>query len=577
MKGLYPFYEVETIESIRDMLEKSCRNFGPQIAIQSKVQGKYRPVTYNELWQRVAELSSGLETLGMRQGTKVGIVGENSTEWAITYLAVACSGAVCVPIDKDLKKHEIQHILEFSGTEMLVAAESYLEGIREIRPRLPALKTVICSTTGVVGSDALPLAEILEPGRRALVAGTSTFQSAKVLPDQLAAIIFTSGTMGRPKGVMLSHRNICSNIMDTCRSIYIDSRDHFLSVLPVHHTYECTAGFLIPLFRGAVISYCENLRRVAENMAETRATVMLGVPLLFEAIYKRIQEGIRAKGETKFRIALTMAAVFETPFRRSIRKKLFNAVHSKFGGRLRLLISGGAAINPEVAYGFRQLGIHFVQGYGMTEASPIIAVNRDRAFRDSAAGLPLAGVEVKIEDGEILARGDNIMQGYYHDPQATAATLLDGWLRTGDLGELDADGFLYVRGRMKAVIVTSGGKKIYPEEIETELMHSALVAECLVCEGRDHKSGEAEVRALVVPNFEAIAQKLQRPADAVPFSEVESLIQAEIRRISNRLAPYKRIRQLEVRREEFSKTTTRKVKRYLYVQQARQAQASQSG
>jgi long-chain acyl-CoA synthetase len=374
----------------------------------------------------------------------------------------------------------------------------------------------------------------------------------------MLSILFTSGTMGNSKGVMLTHGNVASNIVDARKWVDLRGTDRFLSVLPIHHSYECTDGFLLPIYLGASISFAENLRRIAENMAETHTTAMLGVPLLWHAIYKKIETGLAEKGIRKVNAAKKLAAWTEKLLGLSIRRLLFAPVHKKLGGCLRIFISGGAAVDPAVAQGFRELGVTFLQGYGLTESAPIIAVNRNRAFRDNAAGLPLPSVDVAIaEDGEILARGPNIMKGYYNNPDATWEALEDGWLHTGDLGYIDAEGFLYIQGRKKSVIVTTAGKKIYPEEVEAEILNSPCVAECIVC-GQE----EDAVEAIVVPDWE-------NPAlHGVDAAGIERILQKEVKECCQKLASFKRVTKITVRHEELEKTTTKKIKRYLYTGKA---------
>jgi long-chain acyl-CoA synthetase len=372
--------------------------------------------------------------------------------------------------------------------------------------------------------------------------------------------------MGNSKGVMLTHANVASNIIDAVKWVDLQTSDRFLSVLPMHHSYECTDGFLLPLYRGASTSYAENLRRIVENSAETKATAILGVPLIWHALYKKIEEAMAERGPWKIQAARKIAEISEALLGINIRRKLFSKLHEKFGGSLRILISGGAAIDPKVGKGYRELGVEFLQGYGLTESSPIISVNRNRAFKDDAAGLPLASVEVKMaEDGEILARGPNIMKGYYNNPEATRRALVDGWLHTGDLGYLDADGFLYVQGRKKAVVVTPSGKKVYPEEVEAEILKSPYILECLVWGDSDtHPGEEVEIRAIVVPNIEHFIEQGIEAHGAVNNSQVEEILRREVKSQCRNLAPFKRVTGLTVRHEEFEKTTTKKVKRYLY-------------
>jgi long-chain acyl-CoA synthetase len=493
---------------------------------------------------------------------KVAIVGDNRPEWAISYLAAACTGIVCVPIDKDLKETEVYSILYLSGARAVIGDEKHMAMILALRARLPGLKTVINMDEAHSIDGITSFLELRRLGRERKTAGKNDFEERTVSGDHMLSILFTSGTMGNSKGVVLTHANVASNLVDAAQWVNLCREDRFLSILPIHHSYECTDGFLLAIYAGATISFAENLRRLAENLAETRSTAMLGVPLLWHSMYAKIEAALAEKGMWKINAAKKAAAFFEKFLGLNIRRFLFAEVHKKFGGRLRILISGGAAIDPAVAKGFRELGIEFLQGYGLTESAPIIAVNRNRAFRDNAAGLPLPSVEVKIaEDGEILARGPNIMRGYYNNPEGTREALENGWLHTGDLGSIDADGFLYIHGRKKAVIVTPGGKKIYPEEVEFEILKSPAISECLVWgQATSSPDQEAVIEAIVVPNKEHFALQGMDANE----SFVESFVEKEVKTRCQNLAAYKKVTKLTIRHEELEKTTTRKIKRYLY-------------
>jgi long-chain acyl-CoA synthetase len=571
MKGKYPEYATEPISDIRDMFLKSTQKYADRIALQFKKNGSWIPITYRELRMEVEELACGLAALGLQPGeSKLAIVSDNRPEWAISYLAAACTGIICIPIDRDLRETEVYHILYLSGAETLVGDARHIEMIQEIQKKLPLLKTLVNMDEALEKNGVLGFKQVKNLGTARIAEGHNDFTTRNVTPEHLLSILFTSGTMGNSKGVMLSHGNVAVNVVDAVKWVDLRTDDRFLSVLPMHHSYECTDGFLLGLYRGSLTSYAENLRRIAENMAETRSTAMLGVPLLWHAIYKKIQAGMAEKGMWKVNAAKKVASFSERVLRKDIRRRVFRKVHQKFGGSLRIVISGGAAVDPEVARGFRELGITFLQGYGLTESAPLVAVNRDFAFKDDAAGLPLPSVDVKIaEDGEILARGPNIMKGYYHNPEATHETLEDGWLHTGDLGYFDSEGFLYIQGRKKAVIVTPGGKKIYPEEVEAELLKSPYVLECLVWgDSGSNPAQEPEVRAIVVPNTEYFISEGLEQSGGADNARVEAILRGEVKERCKNLAPFKRVTRLTVRHEEFEKTTTRKVKRYLYTGKA---------
>ena len=570
MKGLYPAYAADPISDIRDMFLKTTRRYANKVALQSKKAGQWIPITYEELRRETELIACGLAALGLQPTVdSLAIVGDNRPEWAASYLAAACTGIICVPIDRDLKETEVYNILSFSGAQVLIGDDKHLEMMRALRQKLPELKVVVnmdAMDASGANDGIMSFSDLRTRGRQRMAAGKNDFAGGSVTADHILSILFTSGTMGNSKGVVLTHGNVACNIVEAVQWVDLCTEDRFLSVLPMHHSYECTDGFLLSIYRGATTSYAENIRRIPENLAETRSTAMLGVPLLWHAMYKKIEAAMVEQGLWKVNAAKKIAAFTEKYLRWDIRRLLFAKVHRKLGGCLRILISGGAAIDPAVAKGFRELGIEFLQGYGLTESAPIIAVNRNKAFHDNAAGLPLPSVEVKIaDDGEILARGPNIMKGYYNNPEGTREALEDGWLHTGDLGTIDADGFLYIQGRKKAVIVTPAGKKIYPEEVETEILKSPYISECVVWgQTTDNPGAEPEIKAIIVPNLEYFALQGLNAGDK-PL--VESVLRKEAKERCQKLAAFKRITKLVVQHEELEKTTTRKVKRYLYAAQ----------
>jgi long-chain acyl-CoA synthetase len=563
IKGKYPAYAAEPIFDIREMFLKSTQKYAGKIALQSKREGRWLPITYQELRNETELIACGLAALGLTPAaSKLAIVGDNRPEWAVSYLAAACIGIVCVPIDRDLKETEVHNILYLSGAQCLIGDDRHMDMIQSLKQRLPQLAIIINMDEAQSRDGIMRFSALRARGQERIATGANDFKEGKVSPDNLLSILFTSGTMGNSKGVMLTHGNVASNLVDAIKWVDLRTEDRFLSILPIHHSYECTDGFLLALYLGAATSYSEGLRRFAENLAETRATAVLGVPLLWHAVYKKIEAAMAEKGIQKVNAAKKVAAFTEKYLGLNIRRLIFAAVHKKLGGCLRILISGGAAIDPVVAKGYRELGIEFLQGYGLTESAPIIAVNRNKAFRDNAAGLPLPGVDVKIaEDGEILARGPNIMKGYYNNPDGTRDALEDGWLHTGDLGYIDEDGFLYIQGRKKAVIVTPAGKKIYPEEVEAEILKSPYISECLVWGQASQAPGEdVVIQAIVVPNIDNFS------AQALPTEtqRVEEYLQKEVKDRCRNLASFKRVTQLTISHEELEKTTTKKIKRYLY-------------
>lgn len=416
-------------------------------------------------------------------------------------------------------------------------------------------------------NSILAFKKLLEKGKSLLSKGNTSFVDAEIDAKSMNILLFTSATTDKSKAVMLSHENIATNLMAMSSMIYIDPTDIFLSVLPIHHTYECTCGFLCALYRGAAIAYCEGLRHIPKNLQESKATVMLAVPLIFEAIYKRIWNQAKKTGtDKKLRFGIKISN-FLRKFNIDITRKLFSPIYNNLGESVRLFISGAAPIDINVAKGFRNLGLIFVQGYGLTECSPIAALNRDIDFKDDAAGIPLPGLELKIDNpndegvGEIIVRGPNVMLGYYQDPESTSKFLKDGWFYTGDLGYMDKDGFVHITGRKKHVIVTKNGKNIYPEEIELLLNKSPYIKESLVYGKNDDVNGDVVVSASIVPDYDKIQEIFKE--QSLSNKEIYNLIKKEVKEVNKKLVIYKYIRDFNIRENEFAKTTTKKIKRYM--------------
>ncbi len=540
-----------TIKSLKDQLSGT---FAENTVLRIKRDGEYVEYTGGEAARRADALAGLLASLGLQQGDRVALLADNQPEWGIAYLAIVGHGMTAVPIDRLLKPGEYQRILEDSGTRAIVVSDAFRDDLHSIAGTLPELKHVL-SLEEVMGSES----NIAAP-------------DSQVSPNDLAVLIYTSGTTGQPKGVMLSHRNIMSNVVACSEVISITSEDSFVSVLPLHHTFECTAGFLAPMYVGATVSYVGSLksRDIVDTMKDSRATIMLAVPLLYEKMHQGIMRKVStqpAVTRTVFNLLMGAVKVGEK-FNRRMGTTLFKSLRDKGGlGTIRFFVSGAAALPPEVATGFDRLGLRILQGYGLTEASPVVAVHRvDETPKPDSVGPAISGVEVEVLDpdetgvGELIVRGDNVMLGYYNNLEATAEVLKDGTLYTGDSGWIDEDGHLHIAGRLKNVIVTRAGKNIYPEEIEGELVLSPYIAEVLVFGAEDAASGEEYVRAVVVPDFEYLEQE-GTPTDDDTLTR---LINHEVRERCRNLADYKRVREVELRREEFSKTSTRKIKRFLF-------------
>ncbi|HVO75024.1 MAG TPA: AMP-binding protein, partial [Ignavibacteriaceae bacterium] len=387
---------------------------------------------------------------------------------------------------------------------------------------------------------------------------------------ELAEIIYTSGSMGRAKGVMLTQKGIAANLMGMTKMIKVFPEDRFIGILPLHHSYQCTCGFLCPLFTGASAHFNRSLKFILEDIKNSKATIMLGAPLLYNKLFEKI---LKLISENKIKAIIIPAVIRLTSFFkligwRNCKRFVFNQIHEAFGGSLRLLIAGGAAPDPKVSKGFRNFGFHFVQGYGLTETSPILTLNKIEIFKDSAAGIPLPGIEIKIYQpdkygiGEVYAMGDNIMLGYYKNEKVTAESFDNGWFKTGDLGFIDKDGFLHLSGRKKNVIIANNGENVYPEEIEDLLNRSAYINESMVYGEKDEKHDEI-IAALLVINFEAFVYYGEKKYNEITFEHINKIISGDIKKINKELASFKRIQKFYIRDKEFEKTTTQKIKRHL--------------
>jgi long-chain acyl-CoA synthetase len=399
-------------------------------------------------------------------------------------------------------------------------------------------------------------------GKALLSDGRRDYFRAEIDPDEMCALIFTSGTTGLAKGVMLSHTNIVHNVV--AMQEFVDVKTWtVLDVLPMHHTYEFSCGILGTMFQGCTIAICEGLKYIVKNMAEVNANLILGVPLMFEKMYQKVWKQAESTGKAKvMRRAIALSKAVGAP-KLKATKKVFKAVHQAMGGDLRLIIAGGAAIDPVVIEDFNAMGFLMVQGYGMTENSPIVAVNKDRCHRAASVGLPLGRTEIRIEDpdedgiGEVVYKGPSVMLGYYNDPVETEKVLRDGWLYSGDYGYFDAEGFLYLTGRKKNVIVTKNGKNIFPEEVEYYLMKSVYIAEVVVW-GKDETSGDTVICADIFPDFPEIRQRFGN----IDVEEIRKLLDKEVDTANESMPSYKRVKRFALREEEFEKTTTQKIKRH---------------
>jgi len=557
--------EGKGIFTIPEMLENSAREYGENVALQMRRGKSFIKFTYEDLLRGVKRLAAFLKKLGFSKGDRAGVIGENCPEWGICYLAILWAGGVVVPLDPRLTQYEWRHIVDDALLKVLFCSDRFKEDFLEIRGEIGLPKEII----PFFGKEGVSVEKVLKSGEEV--------EREKVSIDDLAVILYTSGTTGKSKGVMLSNANIMSNVNSVYQIIDFGPSDNFFSILPLHHIFEATAGFITPLYGGATITYARSLksRELREDMLETKPTCFLVVPLLLEKIVLGIRKEISKANVAKKGIfyGLKGIARFLSLFSKDVRKVLFKKIRERTGfGNARYIVSGGAALPKWVSKELEEMGFPIFQGYGLSETSPVLTFNPVRRPKNESVGLPIPGVEIKIVDkgpdgvGEIAAKGPNIMMGYYKNEKATRESFTeDGWFLTGDLGYIDEEGYLYITGRKKSVIVTRGGKNIYPEEVENELLKSPYIEEVLVLRGANPKTGGEEVHAIVFPNYENLDEYFKQMGIENPKEEdVMKLIGEEIRKYSRNLADYKRPKFFTIREEEFPKTTTRKIKRYLF-------------
>lgn len=559
-----PIYQFTEFTDLKDMLKKSGEKYGnrPAYIFKTKEPGKFREITHKEFRDEINALGTKLIDLGLKD-KRIAVISENRYEWAVDYLAIATGTGIVVPLDKSLPDNEIESLIIRSEVEAIFYSNKYDSIMNKIKEEgNTQLKYFISMDLEKEENGIKSQKELTQEGKKLLEDGNREFIDAKIDNEKMGIMLFTSGTTAMSKAVMLSHKNICSNLMDITSVIKVTEEDRFLSFLPLHHTFECTVGFLYPISTGGAIAFCDGIRHIAENVKEYQITAMISVPILFEAMYKKIMKSIEKKGKLETVKKGIKISNFLLKFGIDIRRKLFKEIHQNLGGKVRLFVSGGAALDPEAEKGFNDLGVNMYQGYGLTESSPVIAAEDDKYRRLGSIGKAFPSLEVKIlepdEDGigELVAKGPSIMLGYYNNEEATKETLEGEWLHTGDLARIDKDGYIFISGRKKFVIVLKNGKNIFPEELETLVNKIDGVKESFVY-GRPEEDGDYKICAKIVYDKD-MAKEVYGTDDE---EELKELIWKEVKKVNKEMPAYKYIRDIVITDKELIKTTTQKTKR----------------
>lgn len=556
---------VQEFKDIKELIYNSAKTYSNNIAFVVKHQeGKnktYENITYKMLLEQINALGTKLYSMGLKN-KRIAILGRNRYEWALGHLTSLLGGIISVPLDKDLQVDELENSLIRSKTDAIYFDEKYIEKIEEIKNRNNTnVKEYICMSK-LAGYDDIHT--LKEEGQKLLEEGNKEYISAKIDENVMNILLFTSGTTSKSKAVMLSQKNIASNVYAMQRVEDIKSTDSNLAFLPMHHIFGSTC-LIVMLACGVRTSFPDGLRYVAQNLKEYEVSLFVGVPLLVEAIYNKVVKEIDKQGKTKLIKNAIRVSNFLLKLHIDIRRKLFKPIIDQLGGKMRFVISGGAPLDPKIQKGFIDLGIDMVQGYGLTETSPVIAAENMYKSRTGSIGVPMENVTVEIVNkddngiGELRAKGPNVMLGYYENDEETNKVLKDGWFYTGDLGYIDKDGFIFITGRQKNMIVLKNGKKIFPEEIETLVNRIDLVEECMVFGMPDEvDKNDVKLSVKVVYNKDEVIQKY----GDISFDEIRDIIWDRIKNEVNTTVPrYKHIMNMILTDKELIKTTTKKVKR----------------
>jgi len=558
------YFSAIEFKDIKGIIYNSAKQYAQNIAFTIKHKNDkevtYENITFKKLLQDINAFGTKLYDMGLRN-KRIAVVGRNRYEWVVAHLSNLLGGMVSVPLDKELQVDELESCLERSKADVVVFDEKYVENIEEIKKRGNTSLKKYISMGEQEGYENFW--ELKKQGERLLKQGEKEYTKAKIDEDKMAILLFTSGTTSKSKAVMLSQNNIASNVYAMLLVEDLQPTDSNLAFLPYHHIFGSTC-MVVMLAAGIKTAFPDGLRYVAQNLKEYKVSVFVGVPLLVEAIYKNVEKEIEKQGKTKL---ISVAKKVSNGLRKchiDVRRKLFKQVLDGLGGHLRFVISGGAPLDKRVAQGFTEIGIEVAQGYGLTETAPVIAAENYKKKRYGSIGVPLENVEVEIVNqdangiGEVRAKGPNVMIGYYENEEATKAVLKDGWFYTGDLGYFDKDGYLFLTGRQKDMIVLKNGKKVFPEELEVLVNRIDIVEECMVFGMPDKQDkNDITLSVKVVYNKETAKGKYPDASE----EDLKKIVWEQIKEINKTFPPYKYIKNLILTDEELIKTTTKKVKR----------------
>ena len=556
---LYNYLE---ITDLKDMLNKTRNLYGEKPAYKIKIEeGKYKIYTHSEIREMVDNLGTALIDMGLK-GKRIAVIGENRYEWEVSYLSIVCGTGIVVPLDKSLPENELENLIERSEIEAIFYSKKYEDILKRIKyNQQNKLKHLISMDLEKNEDGIYSQKELIEQGRKLIENGNRKFIDAKINNEEMSIMLFTSGTTSQSKVVALSHNNICSNLMDIGSILDVTSEDTLLSILPIHHVFECTVGFLFSLYKGAQTVFCDGLRHIVENLKEYNVSVMACVPGIYERIFMIIRKQIEKQGK------LQEILENEEKYKNSSmeeRKEVFKDIHNMLGGKIKLFISGAASLDANVENKFRLLGLNIVQGYGLTETSPVVAIGTNKYHKIGSIGKAIPSVEAKLENkdqegiGELLVKGPSVMLGYYNNEEATKEAIKDGWFYTGDLAKIDEEGYIYICGRKKSVIVLKNGKNIFPEEMENLVNKIEGVKESFIFgKQQSEDKNDIKINVKIVFDRDVIKDVYKVETD----SQIQEVLSKKIKEINQTMPKYKSIKGIILTEEPLIKTTTNKIKR----------------
>lgn len=550
------------VRDLKDMLNKTRELYGDRPGYKIKLgEENYKTYTHSEIRDMVNYLGTALISLGLKN-KRIAVIGENRYEWELAYLSIVCGTGIVVPLDKSLPANELEELIERSEVEAIFYSRKYEEIVEKIKySEKNKLKHLISMDSDIHKEGVYSEKELIEKGKGLVDSGNREFIDAKINPEEMSIMLFTSGTTSKSKVVALSHRNMVSNVMDFESILDVDSSDRILSFLPLHHVFECTVGMLFSLYIGAERSFCEGIRHIIENLNEYKITFTSFVPAIYENMHKTILKNLEKEGKLEAVKKLMKDNKDKTM---AEKKEIFKDIHNVFGGHIKLFVSGAAALEKEVEEDFRAWGVNLCQGYGLTETSPVIGVETNENFRVGSIGKALPHVQAKIEDandegmGELVVKGPNVMLGYFNDEKATKEVMEDGWFRTGDLAKIDEDGYIFICGRKKSVIVLKNGKNIFPEEMEALVNKIEGVKESFIF-GKQQSDDKDDIKINVKIIFDR--EVMQEAYKVETDEEIYKVLADKIKEINQIMPKYKAIRGILISEKPLLKTTTSKIKR----------------